>query len=257
MRRSWKIQTALWIGVLLVGWHGWAFSGRKNVSDLATELARMRSEVEQLSSQIEEKRQEQRSQLRSLSMRKGSLELSLQQAQIQFRQVQQQYQEQQKKSAASGVAEEKLKPVVIQSIQAIRVAIEQGLPFRLQERLAALQTLEQQLKGQLIRPLQAANRLWQIVDDELRLGRENGLYTQVIPLQNKRVLMEVVRLGMVMLFFKTRTGQYGSAVRKGNVWSYELLHSPEEIKQVHELFESFKQKIRSGFFVLPNRFPPL
>ncbi len=222
---------------------------------LATELSRLRGEVEQLSSQIQEQRRELRSQLRSFAMRKASMELSLQKAKLQLGQVLQRQKEQQKKIQSSGSAEEQLRPVMIKAVSIIRKVVLKGLPFRLKERLKILDQLTRQLENKLIRPLKAGNQLWQFVDDEMRLGRENGLYTQVIPMKGKSQLVEVARIGMVMLFFKTRDNIYGSAVRKNGSWNYEVFQGDKEKKQVRALFDSLKQKIRVGFFTLPNRLP--
>ena len=86
-------------------WKAPAYSSPSKPGNLATALSKLRGEVEQLSVQIDEKRREMRSQLRSLSMRKSSLELSLQKAKLQLRQWVQRQRKQQKKVQASGQAE--------------------------------------------------------------------------------------------------------------------------------------------------------
>lgn len=222
-------------------------------SDLAAALARLRSEVEQLSSQIDEKKQYYQSRLRSISMRRSSMELNVQRARLQLAQLQRKQEKQQKEIAASGEKEASLRPVITKMVSVVRDAVKDGLPFRIGQRIKALDDIERQLKKKLVRPIKAASRLWQFVEDELRLARENGIYRQIINLDGKKQLVDIARLGMVMLFFKTKDGKYGAAVKQGGKWKFDLVLKKEDKEQVMELFVALKQKIRVGFRQLPNR----
>jgi hypothetical protein len=48
----------------------------------------------------------------------------------------------------------------------------------------------------------------------------------------------------------------GHAVRQGDGWGYEVLTTPEDVKRVDDLFESFKKQIRVGYFTVPNALQP-
>ena len=65
-------------------------------------------------------------------------------------------------------------------IDTLVAQIQRGLPFRQSERIDALTQLRAQVEGKLIDPRTAVGRVWQAVEDELRLGRENILDRQVI-----------------------------------------------------------------------------
>ena len=135
-----------------------------------------------------------------------------------------------------------------------------GLPFKQQERISDLTAISKQLDDGLISPEAAASRLWSIIDDELRLSRESGLYRQVIELNGEEVLAEVVRLGMVALFFRTAEGTLGHAVRDGNRWTYVAYDASTDgdrraRAQVETLFELFQKQVRTGFYKIPNILP--
>ena len=104
-------------------------------------------------------------------------------------------------------------------------------------------------------PQKASSRLWAFVEDELRLTRENGLYRQTITLASDELLVDVARVGMVAMYFKTDDGRYGRTVNNGGAWSYELVQDKESQKQIEGLFDAFKKNIRVGFFELPNALP--
>ena len=96
------------------------------------------------------------------------------------------------------------------------------------------------------------NRLWSFYEDELRLTRENALYSQIIPLEGDRVLADVAKLGTVALYFQTRDERVGQAVRNGNNWQFIAIEDRADQQQIEVLFDSLQKQIRTGYFELPN-----
>lgn len=82
------------------------------------------------------------------------------------------------------------------------------------------------------------------------------MYRQSIELAGEELLADVVRVGMVMLFFKTSDGSVGYAARSDGNWEYRRLEKREDQRLVEALFESQKKQIRIGYFELPNALPP-
>lgn len=244
------------VGLLLLCPHrtSWAQGKgtKQDVATLAAELSRLRSEVEKLSAQVEEKKENTRSRLRSLSMQRANLDLSLQKARLQVSQIQQRRKKIQARLAKAKQSGRSLVPVVLKAATQVEESIQRGLPFRRKERLASLRKIARRVKAGLMRPEVGVAQLWQLVEDELRLGRENGLYTQVIHLQGKSMLVEVARLGMVMLFFKAKDGRVGYAARQGQVWRFVVISAPTPKEQIIKLFDALKKNIRTGFWTIPN-----
>ena len=148
------------------------------------------------------------------------------------------------------------KPAIVKSsIASVRRSIESGLPFKTGERLAALAKIEEQLDQGLSSPEKATARLWAMIEDELRLTRENGLYRQTVKIDGEESLVEVARLGMVAMYFRTNDGRVGKTLRSDNGWTYELIKDEVKEEQVEMLFDAFKKQIRAGYFELPNPLP--
>ncbi len=221
-------------------------------SKLAAELARLRTEVEELASDVESRKDEMRGQLRSYAAQKADLEMELQREEMRLRQIREAKAKRIERMDDDSQRNELLKPVIERSAEVVATQILAGMPFQKEERQAAVNKIKRQNQDGLLRSADAVARLWDRVEDEFRMARENGLYRQVITLGDEEMLVDVARVGMVMLFFKTKDGQVGKAVKQGGKWAFVSLPAKEDKEQVLNLFDSFKKQIRSGFFLLPG-----
>lgn len=219
---------------------------------LAEELVRLRGEVETLNSELNGVQEQHRARMNSLAAQKGDLEATRRREDLRIRQLEADLEENRTRAEQAGVAGEALMPVARESIAELRTHIESGFPFKIQERTEALAEIESQLDSGALTPPRIINRLWSFYEDELRLTRENALYSQIIPLDGDRVLADVAKLGTVAMYFSTRDGQVGHVIREGNDWRYVTLESRTDRVQIETLFDSLKKQIRSGYFELPN-----
>ncbi|MEM7053981.1 MAG: DUF3450 family protein [Pseudomonadota bacterium] len=160
--------------------------------------------------------------------------------------------ENRERAEAAGVAGEALIPVASDSITQLERHIQSGLPFKVDERLDALAEIRNQLESGALAPPRVINRLWSFYEDELRLTRENALYSQIIPLEGDRVLADVAKLGTVAMYFQTRDDRVGQAVRSGGDWRFVTVEGRIDQQQIETLFDSLQKQIRTGYFELPN-----
>jgi len=225
--------------------------------DLASELSRLRGEVEQLSADLDTKKEEHRARLRSYSSQKTELEMEIQREELRYKQLRSRQKKQKDRIASNEGRKYVLEPAVMESIGILREGVRTGLPFKTEERLADLDRLERQLDEGTISVPTAFARLWSKAEDEFRLGRESGLYKQVIVVSGEESIADVARIGMVMLFFRTPDERYGRAVRTPEGWRFRLYETEEEASMVEDLFESFRKNIRVGFFTLPPALPEM
>ncbi|MBK8011109.1 MAG: DUF3450 family protein [Deltaproteobacteria bacterium] len=222
------------------------------LDEMAIELSRLRAEVETLTETLDEKKDDELRQVRALDAQKLALEADVQRETLRLKELQAAEDAIKKRIESAGAFERSLKPAVLEGVSAVEAAVRGGLPFRVDDRLTDLQRLKSSVEDGTIAPSAAVSRLWSQVEDELRLGRENGLHQQVIRLSGQDVLADVARLGMVMLYFQTPDGRVGSAVLGPEGWRYRVFQDPTSRAQVEDLFESLKKRARVGFFELPN-----
>lgn len=223
--------------------------------NLAKSLVELRGQVEMLSADLEFRKQELRDRIRAIAIQKADLEAQIQKEKLRVIQVEQAVSRQKEIVEQAGRRGEILKPMLLDAIDSVVSYIESALPFRTGERRSELESLASMLEDGTVTPQKAAVRLWTFLEDELRMTRESGLYRQTIRLDGTDVLSDVVRIGMVMLFFRTSDGVAGYAFRNDQGWEYRRYHDQESVDAVAALFSSFKKNIRVGYFQLPFALP--
>jgi hypothetical protein len=248
VKRHARLPLALaWMTLALFG----PASAQDEATNLSQSLIKLRGEVESLNSELEMTREEQRVQLGALNQQKAELEAQLNRQQMATRELREKMAKQVEETATAGVAGETLKPVLLAAIEALRNYITFSLPFKTDERLAALDEIRLQIDNGSLPPHRAANRLWAFVEDEFRITRETGLYKQTVQFGSEKVLADVAKVGSVMLFFKTQDGRVGHARREAGGWRYALVEGEADKERIALLFDSLGKQIRQGYFELP------
>jgi len=218
---------------------------------LAENLIKLRGEVEDLQAELKILKSENKSSLIYLNTRKTELQANVDRKKLQLKQVQIEFKKLQEKVDLLGADSKSLIPQVSSLILGIKKNLNTGIPFKQKERLSVIEEIERSLNARKITSQNAINRLWAFLEDELRLTRENAIYSQTIELNGKNVLVEIAKLGTVMMYFKTRNDQYGMAKNSNGNWTYHLINEQKKKKQVAVLFDSLKKQIRQGYFTLP------
>ncbi len=231
-----------------------ATSAEDELGKLADTLIGLRGEVESLHDEIESNQQNHRNRMSSLSQRRAELEAQVQRQELDIEKVRRQVAELRDKAANAGEVSAALQPAAKRAAERLEEYVSSSLPFTVDERLAEIDEVRKKLsKGEISAP-RALNQLWSFVEDELRLCKENGLFRQTIPLDGEEQLADVVRVGMVMLFFRTGDGRYGHAERSADGFRHVVVDG-QSAKNVESLFEDFQKQVRSGFFEVPNALP--
>ena len=223
---------------------------------LAERLVSLRGQVDTLQSELDIRREEHKNRMVYLTAQLAELEASRDREALRVRQLQDDLAEMRTEIDSGGVNSGALLPFVLQQIAILDRQISRGLPFKTVERRAELEELETQLQNGVITAQRGINRLWAFVEDEIRISRENAIYSQSVTIDGRNVLVDVAKLGSAMMFFRTRDMEYGRAVYGPQGWRYELLESNTGREQVASLFDSLRKQIRQGYFELPVSLPP-
>ncbi len=232
-----------------------AVLAQEDLAPLADRLIEMRGEVDSLQSELNVQREEHKNRMAYLTAQLADLEASRDREALRVQQLETDLEELRTEVASAGDTSETLTPMVLRHIETLRQQVAGGFPFKVRERQAALDDISNQLDSGVINAQRAVNRLWAFVEDEIRITRENAIYTQSIQLNGESVLVDIAKLGSVMMYFRTRDNQYGRAVPSASGWSFEYLGDSNDQKQVALLFDSLRKQIRQGYFELPNAMP--
>jgi len=238
--------------VLLISQPAYA---QDDFSSLADRLIQMRGEVDALQSELNIKREEHKNRMAYLTAQLSDLEANRDREQLRVRKLDEDLEEMRQEVASAGDTSETLAPIVLAHIDTIAANVRSGFPFKVGERLAALDEISNQLEGGVINAQRAVNRLWAFIEDEIRISRENAIYTQSINLDGKDILVDIAKIGTAMMFFRTRDKDYGRAVQGGSGWTFEMLPGGKDQEQAAVLFDSLRKQIRQGYFELPAALP--
>lgn len=224
-------------------------------STLAERLITLRGEVDELQSELDVRREEHKNRMAYLTAQLSDLEANRDREQLRVTQLEEDLEEMRVEILDAGVSSESLTPFLKNQISALREQVRGGFPFKVKERLAELDELETQLDNGGTTAQRGVNRLWAFIEDEFRISRENAIYSQSIALNGENVLVDVAKLGSVMMYFRTRDLQYGRAVQTPQGWRFELLDNAKDQELVARLFDSLRKQIRQGYFELPEALP--
>lgn len=249
-RTVFRVLPAALLVWIVVGGHGQE-SGDA-ATNLASRLAAKRSEVESLSNTLELTKTEYNEKLRSLATQRADIETQINREELRLAQIQQDLGDYRSRIQANRSAMDAIEPLVAQVLAQTKAYIQRGLPFKVQERMAEVETLERLLAEESLETEKVLARLWNLLESEFRLTTESGLYQQTIVLDQQPQLAEVARLGMTLLYFKTFDDEYGYALPTDAGWRYQRTTDRDEERQIAQLFDSIRKNLREGFFTLPN-----
>ena len=224
----------------------------QNSEELVKSIMKLRGDVETLYTQIDENRDYYKSQMKSLSMQSADSEAQINRHNTSIKLASTQLQEIENKIANTSSDSVELKPLVLDAISTLASVINEGIPFKVEERLASLGKIKTQLETNEITQERALAQVWASYDDTIRLTKEIGLFKQQIDLDGRKILAKVAKLGSVMMYFSTPDERVGYVTKNASKYEYKIITNPQDIKAVNNLFDALQKQIRTGYFSLPN-----
>ena len=219
-----------------------------NNDAMVKSLMKLRSQTELFHTRMEDEKDSYQTTMKSLALQKNDLDAQINRKITFLKELQQDSKKLQALIKKRSQEDNTLKPLLVEALKNLKEHIKASIAFKTSERLGDLAQLEDQIKAELITPQKALARLWSSYEDTLRLTKENGIFKQVIKLNNEDLLVEVAKIGMMMIFFKTPDDRVGY-LKDG--YYVETIDETERV-EVLALFDAIKKQIRTGFFSLPN-----
>lgn len=129
-----------------------------------------------------------------------------------------------------------LKPIQ-RSIASVKKYLSNTLPFKQEERMRRLERIEADLAVTHPDPAQALTRVWRFIEEEEALAHEIGLFQQAITLEGKRLLVDVARIGMALMYFRLPSGEVGWVRRTKDAWKFTLIKAQGARNTVLNIFD--------------------
>ena len=197
-------------------------------------VAQLRVEVDELSAAVADERRRAQDRLQALRVERAELERQLRLEQVRARTHQLEDRSQARLAPIRG------------ALELAQGYVQHTLPFEREARLRVLESIRADLAATHPDPSTALSRLWRFVEEEEALGREVSRAQQPIELEGARQLVDVVRLGMAAMYFRTADGALGWARPAQGGWTFERLQDPTAQAAVASLFMAFDQNRRFG-----------
>lgn len=224
-----------------------------SIENLARSLAKIRGEVETLQSQLDIEKEKHTSRMTALNSQLADLSVEERRQKLSIEKLQHSIEKLGVTAKQAEQSGEGLKPLLLAALGEYKYHIQTGFPFKMDDRVKALTDLENNLINQQVDPNKAVNQTWSLIEDEIRLSKENGIYQQTILLNGEKVLVDIAKLGTVFLFFQTKDNQSGMAKKlAAGGWKFEIASDAGDRERIRNLFDSLKKQIRQGYFELPN-----
>lgn len=249
-----KTRTIIFTVGLTVGFFS-ADVRAQSAEELAEELAAIRADVETLSESLARLKSETKDEIRGLSRQKSDLQIELDREDVRIAKLKSTLAGKRERRIAMASDGKDLGPTIEAALVSARLYIQSSLPFRKADRLAEIDKIERQVQGEVLSNPRALSRLWGFMEDEFRMTKESAAFQQTIEFRGSEQLVDVVRVGMVMMFIATRDGAYGVSQNVDGAWSFVEASDRDAERAIASLFASFKKQIRVGFFTLPNALP--
>ncbi len=219
----------------------------------AKAIAGLRGEIGTLEAELVAERARATAEAQSLAQRIAQAQAQLAATQAHVRTHQDAVAQAEASDTARAAAQARLRDAVGVGVTVLGGAIDSSLPYRQAERRAALTRLADDLAGRRLAPAEAAARLWRLAEDELRLTGELARTATPVTLSagGDPQLVEVVKLGMVVLLTRQPDGALGWLRRVGDAWRHDPLPAGADPDEVRRLFADLDKGVRGGLYRLP------
>lgn len=240
------IKAAAMAAVLFIGQQNLVHASE--LEKLTNDVISMRASVEELNGELESLKADIETKLKSLGLTKVELENNIKREELKIAEAKASQEEIGLKLTSQGSETISFRPIFDEYSELFRQNIENNIPFKQTERKNALTEIENKLEAKAITDIKAIASLWQFIEDEIRISKENATHQQTITLDGKEMLADVAKLGTFALYFKTVDGRVGHAKAQ----QFIELKGSRERELILNLFDSLKKQIRVGVFTLPG-----
>ncbi|MEA2091534.1 MAG: DUF3450 family protein, partial [Campylobacterota bacterium] len=215
----------------------------QNNEDIIKSIMKLRADVESLYTSIDENKEQYKYQMKSLAMQSADSEAQINRHITSIKLAKNELNKIKTKIEKKSSKSTDLKPLLNYAMDQLEKSIKEGLPFKVEDRVASIDKIRTQLRNGSISEEKALSLIWANYDDSIRVTKEIGLFKQEINLNGKNILAQVAKIGSVMMFFSTPDEKVGYVIKDASKYSYKVISDPEDALQ---------KNIRTGYFTLPN-----
>lgn len=221
------------------------------LEQLTQNLLKLRQEVELANTKLQSKKEELDQKLKNQGMNLADLENQIKREQQKLKQTQEKKSNLIEKMQLSQQNIQEYSPLIKKVGVELTQYINDSLPFARSERLESLKELQKKHSLGRYTDIQMLTQLWQFLEDESRLARENALSQQIVQRSSGQQQLELAKIGMWQLYYRAPNNEVGMISRVDGKDHYQAFKDSQHQKQVIHLMDSLRKNIRVGQFDLP------
>ncbi len=187
------------------------------------ELAELRSQVDQLASDLEAERAAARDELAALRSERAELERQVRAARTRKATLAKMRAEATQRAEAADDDARRWAGPMKAAVASARAHVDRGLPFATTARLEVLDGLDRDLQAAMPDYGRVLERLLRFVEEEQAMTGEVAYTQQRLDIDGRPQIVRVLRLGLALLYFRTEDDRVGWAVPSQGAWAVELL----------------------------------
>lgn len=226
-----------------------AFSKSSETSGLSQKIIQLRNEVSELSNDFKTEKELIKSKIQTYALEKLDLESQIRRKKIQLKTIDEKI-----KTAKSieNIENADLTQLIAHFFEFESSRLLQSLPYKIQERTDYIQQLKEKFLDQKNSDEKTLQLLWTHIEDEIQLSKDVSLDKDILKINGKSTIVEIAKVGMLMMFFKTSEGKTGFLNFSNNQWSPRFFEIKSNTQLVQLFFENLKKQIRTGYFEFPQ-----
>lgn len=220
-------------------------------------LAKLRVEVDEAADALEAERATARDELAALRAERAELERQVRAAKARANTLQKLHAEARTRSEQLDAEDARWDQPTREAIAAARLHVAQSLPFARTQRDAQLDAIERDLSAATPDHARAVERLLRFIEEEDAMGSEVAYTQQEITLEGTPQLVDVIRLGMAILYVRTADERFAWARRRDDAWAFELIDDPALVEVLQQRFAAHHDNDALGpaQLVIPPELP--
>lgn len=218
-------------------------------SDLSEKIIELRNEVNQLSDDFKTEKEILKSKIQTFVLEKMDLESKIRRQNLQVKDLNDKLI---KAKSIKNIKHPEFDEIILSFLNFEQKRLNVTLPYKFKERIDHIQNIKKDFLEGKASSDKLLQTLWTHIEDEVQLAKDISIDKDIINIDGQPTLVEVAKVGMLMLFYKTANGDIGYMEYVGESWSPRPINSSANVLLVEDFFESLKKQIRTGYFEFPK-----
>lgn len=203
-----------------------------------SDLSTLRADVDEAAAELADLRSTARDELVSLRAEKAELERQVRAETTRGKTLKRLAAEAADRAEAMDEEAREWHEPTVAALAVAKAHVERTLPFARAQRFDVLEQIEKDLSAARPDHARAIERLMRFAEEESAMGSEIAYTQQSITLDGETQIVDVIRLGMALMYLRTQDGRFGWSYPASDGWRTEMIDEPALVEALTRRFEA-------------------